>query len=83
MNSGTVDDAVWDEARSRVAIVARPYAAWPPAGRTAAMVGLTVLAAAGMAMWGLLADLRLVEHGDELAVKDLLTGNLTIRPVAN
>jgi hypothetical protein len=32
-------------------------------------------------MWGLLADLRLVEHGDELVVKDLLTGNLTIRPV--
>jgi hypothetical protein len=47
------------------------------------MVGLTVLAAAGMAMWGLLADLRLVEHEDELVVKDLLTGNLIIRPVAN
>jgi hypothetical protein len=62
---------------------ARLYAAWPPAGQIAAMVGLTVLAAAGMAMWGLLADLRLVEHGDELVVKDLLTGNLTIRPVAN
>jgi hypothetical protein len=83
MNSGTIDDAVWDGPRSRAVIVARPYAAWPPAGRIAAMVGLTVLAAAGMAMWGPLADLRLVEHGDELVVKDLLTGNLTIRPVAN
>jgi hypothetical protein len=62
---------------------ARPYAAWPPAGQIAATVGLAVLAAAGMAMWGLLADLRLVEHGDELVVKDILTGNLTIRPVAN
>jgi hypothetical protein len=47
------------------------------------MVGLTVLAAAGMAMWGILADLRLVEYGDELVVKDIPTGNLTIRPVAN
>jgi hypothetical protein len=28
-------------------------------------------------------DLRLVEHGDELVVKDILTGNLTIRSVAN
>jgi hypothetical protein len=44
-------------------------------------VGL--LAAAGMAMWGVLAGLQLVEHGDELVVKDVLTGNLTIRPVAN
>jgi TniQ len=32
----------------------RPYAAWPPAGQVAATVGLTVLAAAGMAMWELL-----------------------------
>jgi hypothetical protein len=47
------------------------------------MVGLAVLATAGMAMWGLLADLRLVEHGDELVVKDILVGDLTIRPVAN
>jgi hypothetical protein len=62
---------------------ARPYAAWPPAGQIAAMVGLAVLATAGMAMWGLLADLRLVEHGDELVVKDILVGDLTIRPVAN
>ena len=36
----------------------RPYAAWPQAGQIAATVGLTVLSAAGMAMWGLLADLR-------------------------
>jgi hypothetical protein len=36
-----------------------------------------------MAMWGLLADLQLVEHGDALVVNDVLTGNLTIRPVAN
>jgi hypothetical protein len=34
----------------------------------AATVGPTVLAAAGMAMWGLLADLGLVKHGDELVV---------------
>jgi hypothetical protein len=47
------------------------------------VVGLTVLAQAGMAMWGLLADLRLVEHGDELVLKDILSGDLTIRPVAN
>jgi hypothetical protein len=38
-------------------------------------VGLTVLAAAGMAMWGLLADLGLVDHGDQLVVKDILTAN--------
>jgi hypothetical protein len=50
----------------------RPYAAWPPAGQIAAAVGLTVLAAAGMAMWGLLADLGLVNCGDELVVKDIL-----------
>jgi hypothetical protein len=61
----------------------RPYAAWPPAGQVAALVGLAVLAAAGMAMWGLLADLRLVEHGDELVVKDILACDLTIQPVAN
>lgn len=53
----------------------RPYAAWPPAGRIAATVGLTVLAAAGMAMWGLLADLGLVVPGDELLVKEILTNN--------
>jgi hypothetical protein len=53
----------------------RPYATWPPAGQIAATVGLTVLAAAGMAMWGLLADLGLVEHGDELVVKDILAGD--------
>jgi hypothetical protein len=39
-----------------------------------ATVGPTVLATAGMAMWGLLADLELVEHGDELMVKDILAG---------
>lgn len=62
---------------------ARPYAAWPQAGQVAATVGLMVLAEAGMAMWGLLADLRLVEHGDELVVRDILIGDLTIRSVAN
>jgi hypothetical protein len=40
----------------------------------AATVGPTVLAAAGMAMWGLLPDLGLVEHGDELVAKDILAG---------
>jgi hypothetical protein len=54
---------------------ARPYAAWPLTGQIAATVGLTVLAAAGMAMWGLLADLGLVDHGDQLVVKDILTAN--------
>ena len=43
------------------------------------MVGLAVLAAAGMATWRLLADLRLVDHRGELAVKD----NLTFQRVAN
>jgi hypothetical protein len=61
----------------------RPYAAWPPAGQIAATLGLTVLASAGMAMWGLLADLGLVEHGDRLVVKDLLTGDQILRLVAN
>jgi hypothetical protein len=53
---------------------ARPYAAWSPAGQIAATVGLTILADAGRAMWGLLADLGLVRHGDELVVKDILAG---------
>jgi hypothetical protein len=44
------------------------------ARQIAATVGPTVLAAAGVAMWGFLADLGLVEHGDELVVKDILTG---------
>jgi hypothetical protein len=61
----------------------RPYAAWPPAGQVAATVGLTVLAAAGMARWGLLADLGLLEHGDQLVVKDILTGDQAVKPVAN
>ena len=61
----------------------RPYATWPPAGQVAATVGLTVLAAAGMAMWGLLADLGLVEHGDQLVVNDILTGDQPGQPVAN
>lgn len=61
----------------------RPYAAWPPAGQIAATVGLTVLAAAGMAMWELLADLGLVEHGDHLVVKDILSADHTTRIVAN
>jgi hypothetical protein len=46
-------------------------------------VGLTVLAAAGMAMWGLLADLGLVEHGDQLVVNDILTGDQPGQHVAN
>ena len=61
----------------------RPYAAWPPAGQVAATVGLTVLAAAGMAMWELLADLGLVEHGDHLVVKDILSGDQAVQTVAN
>ena len=62
---------------------ARPYAAWPPAGQIAATMGLTVLAAAGMAMWDLLADLGLVEHGDHLVVKDILSGGQAVQNVAN
>jgi hypothetical protein len=31
-------------------------------------VGLTFLAAAGMAIWGLFAEFWLVEYGDELAI---------------
>ena len=61
----------------------RPYSAWPPAEQVAATVGLTVLAAAGMAMRGLLADLGLLEHGDQLVVKDILTGDQAVQPVAN
>jgi hypothetical protein len=56
----------------------RPYAAWPPAGQVAATVGLTVLASAGMAMWGLLADLGLLQHGDQLVVKDILTADQAV-----
>jgi hypothetical protein len=44
-------------------------------GQIATTVGLTVLAAAVMAMWGLLADLGLVDHGDLLVVKDILTAD--------
>jgi hypothetical protein len=51
----------------------RRCAARPLAEQMAATVDATVLAAAGMAMWALLADLGLVEHGDQLVVKDLLT----------
>lgn len=61
----------------------RPYAAWPPAGKVAATVGLTVLAATDMALWGLLAGLGLVERGDQLVVKDILTGGQASQPVAN
>ena len=61
----------------------RPYAAWPPAGQVAATVGLTVLTAADMAMWGILAGLGLVEHGDRLVVKDILNGDQAAQPVAN
>lgn len=50
----------------------RPYAAWPPAGQILATAGLNVLTQAGMAMWGLLRDLGLVEPGDELVVKNIL-----------
>ena len=49
-----------------------PYVAWPQVGQIAANVGLTVLAQAGMEMWGLLEDLGLVESGDELVVRDIL-----------
>ena len=53
--------------------VSRPYAAWPPAGQVLATVGLNALAQAGIAMWGLLADLGLVKSGDELVVNGILT----------
>jgi hypothetical protein len=46
-------------------------------------VGLTVLSAAGLAMWDLLADLGLVEHGDHLVVKDILSGDQVVQAVAN
>ena len=46
-------------------------------------MGLTVLAAAGMPMWELLAHLALVEHGDHLVVRDILSGDQTLRAVAN
>lgn len=61
----------------------RPYSSWPPAGQVAATVGLTVLSAAGLAMWDLLADLGLVEHGDHLVVKDILSGDQVVQAVAN
>ena len=61
----------------------RPYAVWPPAGQVAATMGLTVLAAAGMAMWEILADLGLVEHGDHVIVKDILSGDQAVQTVAN
>jgi hypothetical protein len=51
---------------------ARAFAEWPPVGRIAATVGLSVLAQADMAMWSLLADLGLVDPGDELVVKHIL-----------
>ena len=60
----------------------RPYATWPPVGQIAAITGLTVLAAAGMAMWELLADLGLVEHGDHLVVKDILSAGHAVQTVA-
>ena len=50
---------------------ARPYATWPLTGQIVVTVGLTVVVAAGIAMWGLLADLGLVDHGDQLVVKDI------------
>jgi hypothetical protein len=46
-------------------------------------MGLTVLAAAGMAMWEILADLGLVERGDHLVVKDILSGAQAVQTVAN
>ena len=48
----------------------------------AATGGLTALAAAGMAMWELHADLGLVEHGDHLVVKDILSGDQAVQTVA-
>jgi hypothetical protein len=50
----------------------RPYAAWPLVGQIATNVGLTALAQAGIAMWGLLKDLALVESRDELAIREIL-----------
>ena len=42
-----------------------------------------VLAAASMAMWELLTDLGLVEYGDHLVVKDILSGDNAAQTVAN
>jgi hypothetical protein len=53
---------------------ARAYATWPRVGQIAATVGLHVLAQAETAMWSLLADLGLLEAGDELVVKNILAG---------
>ena len=50
----------------------RPYVVWPLVGQIAAIVGLTVLAQAGMEMWGILRDLGLVDADDELVTKDIL-----------
>jgi hypothetical protein len=61
----------------------RPYAVWPPAGQVSATTGVTVLAASGTAMWELLADLGLVECGDHLVVKDILSGDKAVQSVAN
>ena len=51
----------------------RPYVAWTLVGQIAANVGLTVLAQAGKEMWVLLRDLGLVDSGDYLVVKDILS----------
>lgn len=52
----------------------RPYAAWPAVGQMAATAGLNALARTGMETWGILVDLGLVDHGDELVVKEMLAG---------
>jgi hypothetical protein len=41
-------------------------------GQIATTVGLTVLAQAGMEMWGILEDLGLVDSSDELVVRNIL-----------
>jgi len=44
---------------------------------------MTVIAAAGMATWGSLADLALVEHADQFVVNEILAGDQPGQPVAN
>ena len=48
-----------------------------------ATVVMTVIAAAGMATWGSLADLALVEHADQFVVNEILAGDQPGQPVAN
>ena len=74
MDRAIVQDTVWAGARVRTdtGIGGDLMLDHTRRGRR---TGLTVLAAAGLAMWGILADLGLANHGDELAVRDILSGD--------